>query len=134
MQLDKKTPITCKKNRGWRWGGVCLYVPFHMPYAIISQDAANAIRRKQRPKCNMLVKNEPTKDPSTRHMHTHTHTHTYLGLKNVQPKTEEFSTLNFSLLSSLHFCFVLFWLRACARGGNMKLKLLSEFEVLTGSA
>lgn len=39
---------------------------------------------------------------------THTHTHTCLGLKNVQPKTEEFSTLNFSLLSSLHSCFVLF--------------------------
>lgn len=45
------------------------------------------------------------------HAHTDTiHTHIYVRvcLKNVQPKPEEFSTLNFSLLSSLHFCVVLF--------------------------
>lgn len=116
MQLDKKTPITCKKNR--LWGVGCVSLLFHMPYAIISQDVANEFRRKQRPKCNMLVKNEPTKDPSTRRMntqrykiHTHTDTQTYLSLKNVQPKTEEFSTLNLFLFSSLHFCFVLTRLR-----------------------
>lgn len=105
MQLDKKTPITCKKN--CLWGVGCGSLPFHMPYAIISQDVANEFRRKHSPKCNMLVKNEPTKDPSTRRMNTqiqniHTHTQTYLSLKNVQPKTEEFFS---SFFASLLFCF-----------------------------
>lgn len=114
-------------------GGVCLSLPFHMPYAIISQDVANKIRRKQRPKCNMLVKNEPTKDPSTRRMHTQIYTHIHMcAWKMCNRKPKNFQ--HWIFLFFLRFTFVLFWLRACARGGNMKLKLLSEFEVLTGSA
>lgn len=110
MQLDKKTAITCKKNR--LWGVGCVSLPFHMPYAIISQDVANEFRRKQRPKCNMLVKNEPTKDPSTRRMNTqiqNTHTHTRKHILvwkmcNRKPKNFQHWIVSF-FFASLLFCF-----------------------------
>lgn len=60
---------------------------------------------------------------------THTHTQ-HVSMHVCNQKPEEFQTLNFSLLSSLHFCFVLFLApRLRFEGGrsNMKLKLLSEF-------
>lgn len=92
-------------------GGVCLSLslPFHMPYAIISQDVANKIRRKQRPKCNMLVKNEPTKDPSTRRMHTQIlYTHTCICMFE-KCATENRRIFNIEFFSSFfRFTFVLF--------------------------
>lgn len=95
-------------------GGVCLSLslPFHMPYAIISQDVANKIRRKQRPKCNMLVKNEPTKDPSTRRMHTqilYTHIHMCVWkMCNRKPKNfQHWIFLFFLRFTFVLFCFVL---------------------------
>lgn len=87
-----------------------LSLPFHMPYAIISQDVANKIRRKQRPKCNMLLKNEPTKDPSTRRMHTQIlYTHIYMyeyvwKMCNRKPKNFQ----HWIFLFFLRFTFVLF--------------------------
>lgn len=82
-----------------------------MPYAIISQDVANKIRRKQRPKCNMLVKNEPKKDPSTRRMHTQIlYTHTYICMfeKCATENRRIFNIEFFSSFFASHlFCFVL---------------------------
>lgn len=134
MQLDrKKTPITCKKNRLWldrmERRECCLYAICHHQ----SRRSPNEFVESSAQKCNMLVKNEPTKDTSTPNTHRYyTHTHTAWIHACVQPKTRRISNIEFfsSFFTSLLvlFCFV-FGSAPALWGGrsNMKLKLLSEF-------